>query len=681
MVLLLADLRFLMLIEEKLIILADAAKYDVSCASSGSRRKNRDRQLGNAAPSGICHTYTEDGRCVSLLKILLTNFCIYDCLYCINRSSGDVPRAAFTPEEVVRLTIDFYRRNYIEGLFLSSGVIRSPDDTLELLIRVAKNLREQGFNGYIHLKGVPFASEALIQEAGLYADRLSVNIELPSEESLIRLTGDKTFDSVIGPMEVIKEKMAETIDNRRRFRHTPPFAPAGQSTQLIVGASPETDLVILDLSSRLYRNQNLKRVYYSAYVPVAPAGNHLAEVTEPPLKRENRLYQADWLIRLYGFSLNEVISSDHPYLDLEMDPKQAFALRHPELFPVDINLAEREMILRVPGIGLKSANRIVAMRRLARVRLEHLREIGVVLKRALPYILCDGLPGAKWQGMSLAGNSPHDRVKLFQGRDDTRSADATAPVFVTDGTFEGLLTAIFESYASGRIPGAIEPEGGRQIDLFQTSVRIETDSIKSNRVWDGLKKHLGLKKRRMLFEAYLSEDPGVESTIFRFVRDHIRTRSARARGSDLNARIKIEKLSQKVRREAHRMKGFIRFTQVGENQYVALISPRYDVLPLIRRHFESRYADQHWIIYDTARNIGLSYSQNETCELRLDRHDLSMVIGEESEDELMCRKLWQRYYESTNIRQRNNPGLHRRKLPGRFWRYLTEKQDHTDSSV
>jgi probable DNA metabolism protein len=637
--------------------------------------------LGNAAPSGICHTYTEDGRCVSLLKILLTNFCIYDCLYCINRSSSDIPRAAFTPEEVVKLTIDFYRRNYIEGLFLSSGVIRSPDETMELLIRVAKKLRGQGFNGYIHLKCVPFASKTLIEEAGRHADRLSVNIELPSEESLIRLTGDKTFNSVIGPMNVIKEKMAETSENRRRFRQTPPFAPAGQSTQLIVGASPETDLVFLDLSSRLYRNQNLKRVYYSAYLPVAPAENQLSEVEEPPLKRENRLYQADWLIRLYGFSLDEVIDRDHPYLDLEMDPKQAFALRYPQLFPVDINTADREMILRVPGIGLKSANRIIAMRRLARVRLEHLREIGVVLKRALPYILCDGLPGAKWKGMSLNGDSPHGRVKRFQPGDDTSGANAAACVFVTDGSFEGLLTAIFESYAGGRSPEAIEPGGGLQIDLFRKRVRIETDPNKSTRVWDGLKKHLGHKKRRMLFEAYLSGEPGVESTLFHFVRDNIRTPGARAGGSDLTARIKIEKLSQKVRREAHRLKGFLRFTRVGENQYVALISPRYDVLPLIRRHFEARYADQHWIIYDTARNVGLSYSQNETCELRLDRHDLSMVVGEESADELMCRKLWQRYYESANIGQRNNPGLHRRKLPGRFWRYLTEKQDHANSAT
>jgi putative DNA modification/repair radical SAM protein len=281
-----------MRIEDKLIILADAAKYDVSCASSGSRRKNAGRRLGNAAPSGICHTYTEDGRCVSLMKILYTNVCIYDCAYCVNRCGNDIPRAAFTTREIVSLTIDFYRRNYIEGLFLSSGVMRSPDETMERLVRTVQNLRKQDFNGYIHLKCVPFASRRLIRQAGRYADRLSVNIELPSEESLIRLTADKTYDSVLEPMGVIRETITENSENRRRMRHVLPFAPAGQSTQLIVGASPESDFEILNLANRLYLRQALKRVYYSAYVPVQRTETRLPDITEPPLRRENRLYRA-----------------------------------------------------------------------------------------------------------------------------------------------------------------------------------------------------------------------------------------------------------------------------------------------------------------------------------------------------------------------------------------------------
>ena len=269
-------------IEDKLTILADAAKYDVSCASSGSRRQNSGRQLGNTTPSGICHTYTEDGRCVSLLKILLTNVCIYDCAYCVNRCSNDLPRAAFTTREIVALTIDFYRRNYIEGLFLSSGVIRSPDDTMERLVRTVQMLRGQGFNGYIHLKCVPFASRRLIQQAGRHADRLSVNIELPSEASLMRLAQDKTYASVLTPMGVIRETIAETRADRKRMRHVPAFAPAGQSTQLIVGASPESDYEILNLADGLYRQQTLKRVYYSAYVPVVGSRKPLPDLVEPP---------------------------------------------------------------------------------------------------------------------------------------------------------------------------------------------------------------------------------------------------------------------------------------------------------------------------------------------------------------------------------------------------------------
>ena len=660
-----------MRIEDKLAVLADAAKYDVSCASSGSYRKNARGGLGNAAPSGICHTYTEDGRCVSLLKILYTNICIYDCAYCVNRCGNDIPRAAFTTREVVDLTIDFYRRNYIEGLFLSSGIIRSPNDTMERLSRTVQQLREQGFNGYIHLKCVPHADQRLIRQAGLYADRLSVNIELPSEKSLKRLTREKTFDSVLTPMDVIRETITEVREDRKRLRHVPHFAPAGQSTQLIIGASPESDLKILQLANRLYRHQALKRVYYSAYVPVVEAGARLPNLNEPPLQRENRLYQADWLLRLYGFSIDDVISSESPYLDLKIDPKQAFALRNPSVFPVDINSADHQMILKVPGIGLKSAKRIAGLRRKGRIRFEHLKQMGVVVRRAQPYIRCDGMPSAQWKGTALKGRSSNFKCQEAVGLPAEKNAQL---IFVTDGTFEGLLTALFEAYAAQRPPVGIEPANGHQMGLFENRISITTDLVKSDRVWKGLKVRLGAKRRRMIFDAYLSDSPAVETAIYQFVWDMITTRSSRSTKAHLAAHIQIEKLAHKVRREAHRMKGFIRFEQTGEDQYLALIAPQYNVLPLVRRHFETRFGDQRWIIYDTLRNYGLCYDRQQTHELQLDAVEVEAIRQNESAGEQLCQTLWQRYYEAVNIPQRDNPRVHLRQLPRRYWRYLPEKQ-------
>ncbi len=659
-------------IEDKLTILADAAKYDVSCASSGSRRKNSGRRLGNTAPSGICHTYTEDGRCVSLLKILHTNVCIYDCAYCVNRCSNDVPRAAFTTREIVSLTIDFYRRNYIEGLFLSSGVIRSPDDTMERLVRTVQMLREQGFNGYIHLKCVPFASRRLIQQAGQHADRLSVNIELPSEASLMRLAQDKTYASVLTPMGVIRETIAETRADRKRMRHVPAFAPAGQSTQLIVGASPESDYEILNLADGLYRQQTLKRVYYSAYVPVVGSRKPLPDLVEPPLRRENRLYQADWLMRLYGFSIDEVIDSASPWLDLTIDPKQAFAQRHPELFPVDINTADREMILRVPGIGLKSANRIVHLRQKGRIRLAHLRQLGAIVSRARSYIRCDGMPVGQWP-VTTAG-IPLDTASVASppGNINFSSSSVRRRVFETDGSFEGLLNAIYKAYTDKTPPDAIEPYGRGQRELFEQPVTINTDPVIADRVWKGLKRHLGAKRRRKLLDAFLSGHAGVETMIYRLVADAIAARRGRTGTTHLSTFIKIDKLSRQVRLEAHRMKGLIRFEQTGEAGYLAQVAPRYDVLPLVRRHFESRFADQRWIVYDTRRNYGLAYDGRYTQALQMDVSALTASCRNDHEQ--LCQTLWQSYYAAVNVQARNNPRLHLSKLPRRYWQYLTEKQ-------
>lgn len=378
---------------KKVDILADAAKYDVSCSSSGSNRSPKKGGIGNASVAGICHSFTEDGRCISLLKILFSNICIYDCAYCVNRKSNDIPRTAFTVNELADLTMSFYQRNYIEGLFLSSGVMVSPDFTMERLIAVARKLRhEHKFNGYIHMKAIPGADPDLVHQAGLLADRLSVNIEIPSESNLRLLAPEKDFSSVYTPMNQISSEIVTHKEDRKRFRSTPRFAPAGQSTQLIVGASPEPDFEILKLASGLYNQQNLKRVYYSGFMPVNPNDARLPALRQPPLVRENRLYQADWLMRFYEFSFDEILDEKNTSLDLDMDPKLAWALRNPQVFPIDLDSAPYEMILRIPGIGVRSAKLIVANRKFGKVSFLHLKRMGVALNRARYFIVCRELP-------------------------------------------------------------------------------------------------------------------------------------------------------------------------------------------------------------------------------------------------------------------------------------------------
>lgn len=376
-------------LQEKLSILADAAKYDVSCSSSGSNRTNDNKGLGNSTGMGICHTYTEDGRCVSLLKILLTNHCIYDCLYCVSRKSNDIKRAAFTVEEVVELTINFYRRNYIEGLFLSSGIFKNSDYTMERLVRVAKKLRqEHKFNGYIHLKTIPGASDELMREAGLYADRLSVNMELPTKEGLKLLAPEKDHKEMLKPMNAIHQDILRYKDEKKLIKTTPNFAPAGQSSQVIIGATNERDLDIIKTSTFLYTRYNLKRVYFSGYVPVLEH-KHLPILGTPvPIIRENRLYQTDWLMRFYEYDPSEIVNETHPNLDLEIDPKFSWALRNRAFFPVDVNKADYHMILRIPGVGVKSAKKIIAARRFGALNLEKLKKLGIAMNRAKHFITC-----------------------------------------------------------------------------------------------------------------------------------------------------------------------------------------------------------------------------------------------------------------------------------------------------
>ena len=381
-----------MTLGEKLEILSDAAKYDVSCTSGGTERKGDGEGMGNCRKAGICHSFSADGRCISLLKILFTNECIYDCKYCVNRSGNDVVRTSFTPEEVCTLTMEFYRRNYIEGLFLSSGVLKSPNYTMELLYTVLYKLRhEHNFQGYIHVKAIPGADSRLIQMTGYLADRMSVNIELPTAESLRLLAPHKTRKNILAPMRFVQQMSAENQYEIQTYRHVPKFVPAGQSTQMIIGATPESDYQILHVAESLYKKFDLKRVFYSAFIPVNEDKN-LPSVKEqrPPLLREHRLYQADWLLRYYHFEAGELLDEENPNFNAYLDPKCFWALRHLEEFPIEINYAAYDMLLRVPGIGYKSASRIVKARRMGMLDFEDLKKMGVVLKRALYFITCKG---------------------------------------------------------------------------------------------------------------------------------------------------------------------------------------------------------------------------------------------------------------------------------------------------
>ena len=401
-------------IEEKLRILSDAAKYDVSCSSSGSSRKNTNNGLGNAAINGICHSWSADGRCISLLKILMTNYCIYDCKYCINRKDNDIERAILSPDEIVKLTINFYRRNYIEGLFLSSGIIKSADYTMELMIAVAKKLRlEEKFNGYIHMKVIPGARRQLINEIGLYVDRVSVNIEFAENTALKLLAPDKKPTDISTSMGLIRKNMIENAEDKKIFKSTPSFIPAGQTTQMIIGASGESDYAILARSENLYKNFDLKRVYYSGYVPVNKSGILVSTEQAVPMIREHRLYQADWLLRFYDFKADEILDEKDPFVDPLLDPKTNWAIKNSHFFPIEINKASYKDLLRVPGIGVTSAKRIVMTRKYSTIRYEHLKKLGIVIKRAKYFIVVNGeFLGFKKENPELLRNALMEKEKM-----------------------------------------------------------------------------------------------------------------------------------------------------------------------------------------------------------------------------------------------------------------------------
>ena len=409
-----------MSVMEKLRILADAAKYDVACTSSGVARGNSGNGIGNCMEAGICHSFAADGRCISLLKILFTNECIFDCKYCLNRRSNDVPRASFTPEEVCELTMEFYRRNYIEGLFLSSGIIQSPTFTMELLYRTLWLLRNRyRFNGYIHVKAIPGADAELIRQTGFLADRMSVNLELPTAEGLRSLAPNKHRKNILTPMRQIQNGIHENQNDIVLYRNAPKFVTGGQATQMIIGATPENDYQLLNVAESLYRKFELKRVFYSAFVNVNEDSTLPATVSGPPLLREHRLYQADWLLRFYGFQVSELLDEKRPFFNVMLDPKEDWAVRHLEYFPVEINRAPYQELLRVPGVGVKSAQRIVAARRSARLTFADLKKLGVVLKRALFFVTCNGkmMYPTKLEEDYIVRNLTTDKERIRFGSD------------------------------------------------------------------------------------------------------------------------------------------------------------------------------------------------------------------------------------------------------------------------
>lgn len=431
-----------MSVMDKLGILSDAAKYDVACTSSGVERKGNGRDMGNCVSGGICHSFSSDGRCISLLKILFTNECIYDCKYCLNRRSNDIPRATFTPEEVCELTMQFYRRNYIEGLFLSSGIIESPNFTMELIYRTIFLLRNKyRFNGYIHVKGIPGADARLIQMTGYLVDRMSINLELPTAEGLKQLAPNKHRKNILTPMRQIQNGIVENKNEIVLYKNAPRFVSGGQSTQMIIGATPENDYQIINVAEGLYQKFELKRVFYSAFVKVNEDKELPALPGGPPLLREHRLYQADWLLRFYGFKAEELLTEDRPFFNVMLDPKADWAVRHLEIFPVEINRAEYEVILRVPGIGVKSAQRIIQARRMGNLNFEDLKKIGVVLKRALYFITCNGrtMFNTKMEENYIVRNLTAVKEKLPFDRDGMTYKQVS---LFDDATFGGEPTVV-----------------------------------------------------------------------------------------------------------------------------------------------------------------------------------------------------------------------------------------------
>ena len=704
---------------DKLTILADSAKYDVACTSSGASRAAGAGGVGSCYAPGCCHAFTADGRCVSLLKVLMTNCCSFDCSYCVNRKSNDVPRATFTPRELAELTIEFYRRNYIEGLFLSSAVLVNPDYTTERMLAVLRLLRgEYRFGGYIHAKAIPGTSPELLEQLGFLADRLSVNIELPSERSLNLLAPDKGRHSIFRPMKQIAVEGAANREEVALYRRAPRFAPAGQSTQMIVGASPETDYHILQLTEGLYNKYHLKRVFYSAYIPVTEDTRLPALDTKPPLLREHRLYQADWLLRFYEFKAEELLDRDNLNFNPYLDPKCNWAVQHYGLFPVDVNRAPFEMLLRVPGIGPKSARRIWHARKQAALGLDELKRMGVVLKRAQYFItcrgVCGGAPGPRQRraGAHHPGTHRPQRIQRRGGaaehvqparRGSAGGAGRAAPhspengagggsamsgqspvsparklhdadvVYLYDGSFEGFLCCVFESFAQHELPFAVwTPE--RETATLYPVKEIPTDRAKARRVFASFRARLGEETESLVTRDFLSGWEDKELRLIRFL--HLAFAlgpgTVKRRGHPEVA--PLYQMKQSLDWEVDKFQGFVRF-QEHDGMLGAVIHPKNYILPLLRGHFCGRFPEENFLIYDAVHQAVLLY-QNHKAQLMELTEPLTLPPPDEREQQF--QDLWKQFYKTLEIRARHNEKGRMTHCPKRFWADMTEMKEELE---
>ena len=696
---------------DKLTILADSAKYDVACTSSGASRTARPGTVGSCYAPGCCHAFTADGRCVSLLKVLMTNCCSFDCGYCVNRRSNDIPRATFAPRELAELTMEFYRRNYIEGLFLSSAVLGTPDYTTERMLAVLRLLRgEYRFGGYIHAKAIPGTSPELLQQLGYLADRLSVNVELPSERSLNLLAPDKGRHSIFRPMKQIAVSGAASREELTLYRHAPKFAPAGQSTQMIVGASPETDYHILKLTEGMYQKYGLKRVFYSAYIPVAEDTRLPALDTKPPLLREHRLYQADWLLRFYQFEADEILDKDNPNFNPYLDPKCNWAVQHYGLFPVDVNRAPFEMLLRVPGIGPKSARRIWHARKQAALGLDELKRMGVVLKRAQYFITCRGFSGAH-PGRGSAGREritralidpnvfsgsceqlslfsppavdnligqgvpPRAAVRmvreeavqcLAKGARKLHDADV---VYLYDGSFEGFLCCVYESFAQHELPFAVWTPQRETATLYPVK-EIATDSAVARRVFASFGKKLGAETEYLVSRDFLSGQEDKELLLLRFLHLAFALGPGTVKREGHPVVAPLYAMKKSLDWEVDKFQGFVRFEE-HDGMLGAVIHPKNYILPLLRPHFCGRFPEEDFMIYDAVHQAVLLHEGHSTRLLEL---AAPLELPPPSAREQQFQALWTQFYKTLEIKARHNEKGRMTHCPKRFWADMVELQ-------
>lgn len=648
---------------EKLKILTDAAKYDVSCSSSGSSRKNSSKGLGNGHLAGICHSWSEDGRCISLLKILFTNKCIYDCEYCINRSSNVTKRAEFSPREVADLTINFYKRNYIEGLFLSSGVIKNPNYTMELLIKTADILRnEYHYNGYIHMKSIPGADSDLLKKMGLLVDRMSVNVELPLEKSLKILAPQKSIKAIESSMDFANKKIVQRKNEIKLYKHTPKFLPAGQTTQMIIGADEESDFDIVSRAENLYDDYSLKRVFYSAFVPVVKS-EFTKDIKKAPLLREHRLYQADWLLRFYGFKSSDLLNEKNKNFDLRIDPKTDWAINNISKFPMEINKASFYDLIKIPGIGIISARKIVNARKYRKLEYWHLKALNISVKKARNFITVNG----KYQGLKVKDQKDlKDRMSLS----DPKSFEQLSffgwnmKIIVYDGTFEGFLTVIFTQYKE---IFKIKIESEKDQISFLDQKYIKTNFEKAKRVEDSIKKNISKEFYYDIKIAFKSDYKNKDTIIARLIKLSFLKGEKIIKSTNKYA-VTFNKMVKNYSREAHAFMGLLRFKEIQEGFLFAQYESHNNILEDLSRHFLQRMPKEKFVIYDKNRNKAFVsiYGNFEVVEI------LNLDIKESKKEEFF-QNLWIGFYDAIAIKERKNKKLMIENMPKKYWKYLPEK--------